>query len=122
MTVTDPNAAAVSPAGDPNTQAMLSAVRSILIGIGGILAAHGITAVGGVSIESIIGIITMILPLLWGVFQKYQAERKTQARETVAVQAGVQATQARAPIVSAIPAALITPSQAQTIIAIHAPG
>jgi hypothetical protein len=102
-------------------QATLSAVRSILIGIGGVLAAQGITSVGGFSVQTIIGGIMMVAPLIWGIAQKYAAERATVARTTVAVQAGVAASQAGSGLIPSSRASSITPVQAQAIIAAHAP-
>ncbi len=72
---------------EPTKQAVMSAVRSLLIVAGGSLATHGI--INEASINEAVGAIMVLLPLVWGIINKFTAEKKAVAREVVAVQAGV---------------------------------
>lgn len=68
-------------------QAFMSAVRSILIAIGATLVARGYLT--DENANSIVGALLVIGPLIWGVAQKFMAEREAKKRETVAVNVGV---------------------------------
>ena len=68
-------------------QALLSVLRSLLIVGGSWMTSKGYISDGNV--EQIIGAIMVLAPVLWGVAQKYAAERKAKAREVVAVNVGV---------------------------------
>lgn len=70
-------------------QAVLSAVRSLLIVAGGSLATHGYITEG--SINEVVGAIMVLLPLIWGIVNKYTAEKKAAVREVTAVNAGIAA-------------------------------
>ena len=96
---------------DANTQALLSAIRSLLMVIGGVLASHGFLSESAVN--EAIGAVMVILPAAYGIWDKYRAEAKTQVRETAAVQAGIAA----APTVSS--AVAVSPEKAQAIIENH---
>ena len=90
---------------DATIQALLSVLRSLLIVGGSWLTANGYLSGGNV--EQLIGAICVLLPLLWGAIQKYHAERKTQAREAVALNVGVivaNGTEGQAP---AVPPAVV---------------
>lgn len=68
-------------------QAILSAVRSILIIFGSIITAHGYAS--DESVKEVIGALMAAIPIAWGVWDKYQVERKAAAREAVALNAGI---------------------------------
>lgn len=70
-------------------QAVLSAVRSLLIVAGGSLATHGYIADGAVN--EVVGAVMVILPLIWGIVNKYTSEKKAVVREVTAVNAGIAA-------------------------------
>lgn len=72
---------------EANKQAILSGIRSILAIIGGVVTAHGYAS--DETAKEIIGAIMAVVPIIWGIWDKYQSERKTAAREAVAVNAGV---------------------------------
>lgn len=71
---------------DVTKQAVLSVTRSLLIMLGSVLATKGV--VNAETAEAAIGVVTVVLPAVWGVWDKYQAERKTQEREVAAVKMG----------------------------------
>jgi hypothetical protein len=99
---------------DPTSQALLSALRSILIALGGLLTAKGY--VDNATVQTIIGAVMVIAPAAWGVVDKVLAERKTQAREATAVNAGIQAADA-----TPGPTPAASPAVAQMIIAAAVP-
>lgn len=68
-------------------QALLSAIRSVLIIFGSILTAHGYAS--DETVKEVIGALMAVVPIVWGVWDKYRSENKTAAREVVAVNAGV---------------------------------
>jgi F0F1-type ATP synthase assembly protein I len=70
-------------------QSVLSAVRSLLIMAGGSLATHGYINEG--SVNEIVGSVMVILPVVWGIWNKFATEKKTVAREVTAVNAGIAA-------------------------------
>lgn len=63
---------------DVTLQALLSVLRSLLIVGGSWLTTKGYLSDGNV--EQIIGAICVLVPLVWGAWQKYQAERKAKNR------------------------------------------
>lgn len=72
---------------DVAKQALLSAIRTLLAAAGAWMATH--KYIDADSVNEIIGALMIAIPILWGVWDKYQAERKTKAREVIAVNAGV---------------------------------
>lgn len=87
---------------DVTKQTILSGVRSILIAVGTILATKGIIDEGQWSI--IVGALMAIIPAVWGIYDKIQSERKTNARENVAVNAGItfaDSTDGQTPLIPA---------------------
>jgi len=68
-------------------QALLSAIRSILAAIGGVLVAKGYT--DDQTLQTVIGAVMTIIPIVWGIAHKYQTERQAKAREAVALNAGI---------------------------------
>lgn len=68
-------------------QSILSGVRSILIAVGGILATKGVIDEAQWSI--IVGALMTIIPAVWGIYEHIQSERKTAARELIAVNVGI---------------------------------
>lgn len=69
------------------TQALLSVLRSLLIVAGSWVTAKGYLSEGNTS--ELIGAIMVLVPVLWGVWQKYNSERKTKVREVTAVNVGI---------------------------------
>lgn len=67
---------------EASKQALLSALRSLLIIAGTSLSAKGVIAAGNV--EILAGVIVTVIPIVWGIADKYIAERKAQAREDAA--------------------------------------
>lgn len=96
-------------------QSILSGVRSILIAIGGILAAKGVIDETQWSI--IVGALMTIIPAVWGIYEHVQSERKTQAREAVAVNVGITVADQ-----TIGPTPLVPADATQEVIAIVAPG
>lgn len=74
---------------DANRQALLSALRSLFIVIGGAMAAHGV--ISETLWTQVSGPIVALIPIIIGIWDKYNAEKKTAAREVIAVQAGIAA-------------------------------
>lgn len=68
-------------------QALLSAVRSVLIAIGATLVARGYLT--NENANEITGGLLVIVPLLWGIAQKFWSERQTKTREVIAVNSGI---------------------------------
>lgn len=104
---------------DATSQALLSAIRTILVMMGTALAAHGYIDNG--SVNEIVGAVMVIIPAVWGVWDKYRAEKATQARETVAVQAGVTAAAVASRPGPSMSVSNIDHPQAQRIIQAFAP-
>ncbi len=95
-------------------QALLSAVRSLLIVFGTMLTAKGVTTEA--SVNETVGAVMVIIPVIWGIWDKYQAEHSAKARETVAVQAGAIAALSGAPVAESA-----SKAEAQTIIKTFGP-
>lgn len=72
-----------------NTQqaSIFSAVRHTLGAIGGYVVGKGWASEEVVM--QLIGAALAIIPLLWGIWDKYNTERKARAREVVAVNVGI---------------------------------
>lgn len=101
---------------DVTKQALLSAVRSLLIVAGSALTAHGYGS--DAMMTEIVGAVMVIIPIVWGVIDKIRAEHRTQAREAVAVNVGIavsNATTGPARMVTAINAPAIIKSVAPTL-------
>lgn len=94
--------------------ALLSALRSALVTIGGALATTGVfganTTEGQIALWA--GVIVAIIGAVWGVWDKFQKAREVKTRETIAVQAGIASQAWKAPE----PPPAVTPAQAQTLI------
>lgn len=71
---------------DVTKQALLSVVRSLLVAVGSILIAHGV--VNAEQWANLLGAITTAVPVVWGIYDKYKAERLTREREAAAYAAG----------------------------------
>lgn len=110
--------------GDATKQAILSVVRSLLIVAGYWLASHGYIGGGapmpGVGYEDypsaytgagmldqIVGAIMVLISALWGVWDKYRAERAAKAREAVAVNVGIAVSNAEIGLTAPLPAAAV---------------
>lgn len=72
---------------DAATQALLSAVRSLLIVAGTILVTKGI--VDDATMQSLVGALTTIITVAWGMWDKKRAEQAAREREVTAMNAGV---------------------------------
>ena len=68
-------------------QALLSATRSVLIAIGAALVARGYLS--NENANEITGGLLVIVPLLWGIAQKFWSERGAKTREVIAVNSGI---------------------------------
>lgn len=85
---------------------VLSAIRTLLGVLAGVLIGKGIT--DEATATAVIGAVTTLLPLIWGVVEKNATEQKTQAREAIALSAGIaSATGASAPMIAPEDAAKI---------------
>jgi hypothetical protein len=68
-------------------ESTLSAVRSLLIAVGGVLVAQGwLTAE---LVQQIVGAVLIIGPAVWGMVQKVQADRAAAAQAALALNVGV---------------------------------
>lgn len=72
---------------EASKQAILSAIRSLLMIAGTTLAARGVLSEENV--QTLVGAVMTIIPVAWGVWDKYLSESKTKAREAVAVNVGI---------------------------------
>lgn len=77
---------------DATKLATMSVLRSILIAAGGYAVAKGWVAESNV--EQTVGTVLVFVTAVWGVIDKYLAERKAAEREAVAVNAGIAAANA----------------------------
>jgi hypothetical protein len=68
-------------------QAALSVVRSVMIAAGAFTVTNGLMTQE--SFDQLVGAVLVLIPLLWGVWQKFQAERATKAKEVIAVHVGM---------------------------------
>lgn len=75
---------------DVTKQVLMSVLRSILVAGGSILVAHGY--VNDAQWSQLLGAITTGVPVAWGIWDKYSAERKTQARVAEAAAASTPTT------------------------------
>jgi hypothetical protein len=82
-------------------QAALSVARSVMIAAGTFLVTNGLLSQE--SFDQLLGAILVILPLLWGIWQKFQAERDAKKREVVAINVGVVVADATVGPTPAIP-------------------
>jgi len=72
---------------DVTKQSLLSAVRTML-GVAGMwMATH--KYIDADSVNEIIGAVMIVIPIVWGVWDKHRSEQATKAREVIAVNAGV---------------------------------
>jgi hypothetical protein len=97
-------------------QALISAVRSILIAAGSMLAMKGL--VDDTTWSQVVGGVTTILTIGWGIWDKYRSEQATKVREAVAVGAGIAAAHSGMALPPAAPPA---PPTAAEIIKEFAP-
>ena len=92
--------------------AVLSAVRSLLIVLGSGLVAKGYLSDG--VMQQVIGAVMVLLPAAWGIWDKYEAATAAKARDVVAVNAGIALADST---IGATPK--VTAFDAPAIIAIH---
>lgn len=88
-----------------------SAVRTLLSAVGGYLVGRGL--ISQEMMQELIGAATVLVPTVWGVVSKYRAEAKTQVREHIALQVGMQVVQDGKILA---PPEAIGPSTAQSLI------
>lgn len=67
-------------------QAALSVLRSVLIALGAFFVSKGFLTSEG--LDQLVGAILLIVPVGWGIWQKFQAERSAKKREVIAVNVG----------------------------------
>lgn len=70
-------------------QAILSVIRTTLAALGTILAGKGV--IDDATYQQILGAIMVIIPMIWGAWEKFTSEKKTQQREVNGVRAGIAA-------------------------------
>lgn len=90
-------------------QAILSAVRSVLIAVGAVLTQLGFASDD--TIQAVAGLVGVIGPVLWGVWDKFHTEEKTVQREVAAVNAGIVVANEPGG-----PAQPVSPSQAKDVL------
>lgn len=88
---------------DPNTQAVLSAVRSILIAIGGFIVQHGYMT--DAAWQQVVGALMVLIPAGWAMVAHYRSEAATKAREAQAVNVGIAVADRTPGITPPVPAA-----------------
>jgi FtsH-binding integral membrane protein len=67
--------------------ALLSALRTLLAAGGAWMATH--QYIDSAMANEIVGAVMIIIPLVWGAYDKFKVERETKQRETAAVNAGI---------------------------------
>jgi len=85
---------------EASKQALLSALRSILIAAGSSLGLLSET-----TLNEVVGAVMVIIPIAWGIWDKFRAEAATQARETVAVNVGIAVADRTAGATPPVPSA-----------------
>lgn len=68
-------------------QAILSAIRVVLVAAGSVLTTKGV--VDAETVNTIIGAAMVILPAVWGIYDRFQTARRAEKQEMVAVNAGM---------------------------------
>lgn len=99
---------------DEQKDAIAGQVKVLLGGLGGFVIGKG--WVSADIVNAIIGLGMLLFPLAWAWWANKKAEAKTQERETIAVQAGIQRAQER-PVVDPV----VLKSDAQEIIKNYGP-
>lgn len=73
---------------DASKQAFFSALRTLAGALGGYFVGKGVM---DEATAAALGVLVMIVaPLIWGMVEKFQNERKTEARVEVALNAGIR--------------------------------
>lgn len=90
-------------------QALLSVLRGMLIATGAVSS-----YLSDELVTEITSALLVLLPLMWGAWNGFSAERKAKAREVVAVNVGIAVADATPGPTLAVPAVLV-PSLLQTI-------
>lgn len=72
---------------EASKNAVLSAVRSLLLAVGSILVTRGFLSDG--EMQQLVGACMVVLPVIWGMYDKFHAEEKAKAREVVALNTGI---------------------------------
>lgn len=83
---------------EASKNAILGVVRSILVVVGSSLTTHGVLM--GDQATEIIGPVMTVLPILWGIWDKYQEEHKTKVRENTAMNEGLELVNAPVKVTS----------------------
>lgn len=83
---------------EASKNAVLGVVRSILVMIGASLTTHGILM--GDQASEFIGPIMTVLPVLWGIWDRYRDERKAKVRENTAMNEGLELANVPAKVTS----------------------
>ena len=90
---------------DAQKQALLSSVRTLLAAAGAWMATH--KYIDADAVNEIIGAIMIIVPIGWGVWDKYRSEAATKAREAVAVNVGIAVADRTVGVTASVPAAKV---------------
>lgn len=73
---------------DTQKQALLSAIRSLLIAVGGVFVASG--KLDAEKLNTYVGAAMVVLPFIWGVWEKFSSAKTAKLVTAVAVNAAVQ--------------------------------
>lgn len=90
---------------EASKNAVLGVVRSILVVVGASLTTHGVLM--GDQAAELIGPVMTVIPILWGIWDKYQEEHKAKLRENTAMNEGLE--------LANVPAK-VTPEQTQIVL------
>lgn len=99
---------------DANKHALLSVVRTMLAAAGGWMATH--KYIDADTMNEIIGAVMVVIPIAWGIWDKFRSERATKAREVVAVNVGIAVADRTVGLTPAVPS-----SNTQAVIEAFAP-
>lgn len=73
---------------DAQKQSIFSAIRSVLIAIGGVFVANG--KLSAESLNTYVGTAMVVLPLIWGVWERFTSAKTAKLVTAVAVNNAVQ--------------------------------
>lgn len=95
-------------------QAMLSAARTMLVFVGTLLVTKGYFTEA--VLNEVIGAVMVLAPLVWGIWDKFSSEKKTEAREHIAVNVGIKVAD-----LTVGPTPAVAPASVASVIANVAP-
>lgn len=101
---------------EASKQAFFSALRTVTAAAGGYFVGKGVM---DEATAAALGVLVMLAaPLIWGVLEKFQMERKAEAREAVALNAGqriADATEGPTPAVAPASVKAVLAAAAETL-------